>query len=343
MLSNSVLLQAYSGKRPGRTPVWFMRQAGRYLPEYRALREKNSMLELIRSPNLAAEVTLQPLRRFNLDAAIIFADILNPLIGMGLSLDFVKGEGPKISNPVRSLAQAKALKLPPPSENVSYTLEAIQLVAAELSPRDIPVIGFSGSPFTLSCYAIEGQGDGSFSEARKVMFADQKLWVELNSKLAELVSAYLLAQVKAGASAVQLFDSWAGLLSAEQYRKFAFPFVERIITAFKASSKIPFCYFSTGTHGILPELAKLPADLFGIDWRCDLVDASKIFDGRPIQGNLDPLLFFGKEELLKAAVLDILEQGAKIPVHIFNVGHGITPLTPIERVEYVINLVRDGR
>lgn len=340
MLTNSPLLAAYRGLKPTRTPLWFMRQAGRYLPEYRAIREKHPMLEVITTPQLAAEVTLQPLRRFDFDAAIIFADILNPLIGMGAKLDFLKGEGPKIYNPVRTLDDVKRLKVPNASENVPYTLQAIELVTKELTPRGVPLIGFCGAPFTLSCYFINGEGDSNFHLARKLMLTDPNMWELLSEKLVEMTIGYLEAQVKAGASAVQIFDSWAGLLGPEQFKKYCLPYLTKIIVGFKKRCAAPFCYFATGTAGIFHEVAKLPADVFGIDWRQSLSESSKILDGRAVQGNLDPMMLFATKEDLTRAVERVLEDGAKAKSFIFNLGHGILPETPIASVEHVINLVR---
>lgn len=336
------LIQNFRGEITDRKPIWFMRQAGRYLPEYRAIREKYRMLEVIKTPELASEVTLQPLRRFDLDAAIIFADILNPLMGMGIELDFVQGEGPKIFNPVRSVSDIDKLVVPDMSISTDYTMEAIRLVAAQLNPRNIPVIGFSGAPFTLSSYMIEGGHVGNLVNTKKLMFNEPKAWDKLQRKLVDLISDYLLCQAKSGVSAVQIFDSWLGLLSVEQYKTFVKPYLREIIQNVRSATEIPVVFFSTGTYHLMEEINQLDVNVVGVDFRINISQAKKILDKKfCLQGNLDPLYLFSNKEVLEKEVKAILDQTKEFP-HVFNLGHGILPATPIENVEYVIEVIRNA-
>ena len=300
------------------------------------------MLDVIRTPRLAAEVTLQPLRRFPLDAAIIFADILNPLIGMGMELDFVKGEGPKIFNPIRSEDDVKRLTVPAASDNVAYTLEAIAQVRAGLKEFDASLIGFSGAPFTLSCYMIEGQGTNKFHETRQFMFQQEPAFHQLQEKLTALVTEYLIAQVEAGAEAVQLFDSWLGLLGPAEYTRFVAPYVTRIVTDVKAATRVPFIFFGVGTAALYPWLKDLGADVLGVDWRLPLQEAARLTQHScALQGNLDPIvLASATPDYLDEQVDRILAEGREVPAHIFNVGHGLVPHTPPEHVARVVERIR---
>lgn len=340
-LKDSLFLQACRGVRGARAPVWFMRQAGRYLPEYRAIRAKHSMLDVIRTPELAAEVTLQPIRRFGFDASIIFADILNPLIGMGANLDFVEGEGPVISNPVRSAADIERLKIPDTASNTGYTAEAIRIVTSELTPQNIPLIGFAGAPFTLSSYLIEGGKIGSLQQVKEFMMKEPEAWQMLQEKLITMLSAYLASQVEAGASAIQIFDSWLGQLSPRQYREYVEPYLTKLIANVRSLVSVPIIFFSTGTAGLYPDFLKLDIDVLGVDWRIDLKTAASL-GGRaiPLQGNLDPIVLIRGGEELDREVRYVLKQGQNLPGFIFNLGHGILPPTPIAHVEQVLRIVR---
>lgn len=313
------------------TPVWFMRQAGRYMPEYRALRERYGILEIIQNPELALEVTLQPLAAFPLDAAIIFADILPLLSGMGLALEFVRGEGPLIHNPIRGAADIAALADPPVEESLGFTLDAIRLTCAELGGR-LPLIGFSGAPFTLACYAIEGGASRNYERAKGLMYGDPAAWDDLMGRLAERVGRYLAAQAAAGAQALQLFDSWAGALSPADYRRFVLPYSRRAI-ALAAASGVPVIHFGTGTAGFLEDFAGAGGDVLGLDWRVDLDRAwDRIGPERAVQGNLDPVALFAPWERLRAEANAVLARAAGRPGHIFNLGHGILPGTPVDQV-----------
>ena len=323
------------------TPVWLMRQAGRYMPEYRELRTKYSILELIKSPELACEVTMQPIKAFNLDAAIIFADILPPLEGMGLELEFLKGEGPIIHNPVRTAKAIGQLVLPEPRKSQDFTLEAIRLVRKELEPRGIPLIGFSGAPFTLASYAVEGGASTNRSEVKKLMWNEPVAWHSLMNKLATLAGEYLLAQAEAGAQALQLFDSWVGELSPSDYEKFVLPYSKK---ALEIASKagVPLIHFGTGTSGMLPLIAKAGGDVIGVDWRTNLIAAwDELGDGVAVQGNLDPVALFAGWDALQPQVKKILDSVKDKPGHIFNLGHGILPETPVDTVRRLIDFVHE--
>lgn len=320
------------------TPIWLMRQAGRYMPEYRAVRERYSFLEMVKTPELAAEITLQPVAAFDIDAAIVFADILPPLEGMGLQLTFEKGEGPVIHNPLRTTADIDALRRPDPRETVAYTLEAVRLVKRELEDR-IPLIGFSGAPFTLASYAIEGGSAREFRHTKGLMYGQPQSWHLLMSRLAALVSDYLLAQVEAGADALQIFDSWAGMLAPGDYAEYVLPYVQQCVTEVKRSG-VPVIYFGTDMNGMLPLLRQTGADVLGADWRIYLDEAwAQIGPGFAIQGNLDPSVLFAPWLEIERRVIDILDRAAGRPGHIFNLGHGILTETPVEHVQRLVEFV----
>jgi uroporphyrinogen decarboxylase len=338
----SLFLKTLKGERDAKTPLWLMRQAGRYLPEYRALREGHSMLEMVMTPELACEVTLQPLRRFALDAGIIFADILTPLIGMGAQLDFRKGEGPVIDNPVRSRADVERLRVPEPAENVGYTLEAIKLVVRELGGRT-PLIGFCGAPFTLASYLIEGHSPGDLEHTKGMMTKDPQTWHLLQSKLANLSADYLLAQVDAGCQALQIFDSWLGFVGPREYDTFVEPYLISLVQQVRRRTDVPLIFFATGVAGLFPRLAKLDVTAFGVDWRLSLAQAQGLL-GRsvPLQGNLDPQILTGDWSYVASSVRAILEDANGLSAgHVFNLGHGILPHTPVENVERLVGLVKD--
>ena len=323
------------------TPVWFMRQAGRYMPEYRAIREKLSMLDAIRTPEVAAQITLQPVNSFALDAAILFSDILPPLIGMGLDLDFVKGEGPEIGNPIRTAADVDRLRRPPALEALPYTFDTIRLIAAELAPRGLPLIGFAGSPFTLASYAIEGGGSKNYERTKALMWNAPDVWDRLMQKLATVVGDYLFEQARAGASAVQVFDSWAGALSPRDYARFAAPYTRQVIVRAQQSG-VPVIYFSTGTGTMLDQVAELGSDVVSVDWRVSLDKAWKqIGPDKTIQGNLDPVALLADFEYVQSAADDILTEANGRPGHIFNLGHGILPGTPVETVRRLADYVHE--
>ena len=338
----SPFLRACRGLPVDRTPVWLLRQAGRYQPEYRALREKHSMLEVIRSPELAAEVTLMPIEAFGFDAAIVFSDILPPLAGMGLDLDFVKGDGPKIGNPISSTRDVDVLGTPSAEETMAGTLGAIALVRRELEPRDIPVIGFAGAPFTLASYAIEGGTSKDFSRTKAFMLSEPAAWKRLLGKLVTVQADYLLAQVKAGAHALQVFDSWAGrALGREDYMRYAAPH-NRELFARVASAGVPVINFSLGVSSYLGEAAACGGDVVGLDWALPLDEAwERVGFERPVQGNLDPASLLAPWRELEFRIDDVLERAGGRAGHIFNVGHGLVPQTPVDNVRRLVEHVRE--
>ena len=340
-IADSRLLRAVRREPVDATPVWLMRQAGRYMPEYRALRERHSILELIKAPELACEVTLQPIDAFDLDAAIIFADILPPLEGMGLDLEFVRGEGPVIHNPVRSRADVDRLVARPPEETLAFTLDAIRMTRRELDPRNIPLIGFSGAPFTLASYAVEGGGSKSRIRVKRMMMSDPAAWHALMSKLAEVAGHYLLAQARAGAHVLQLFDSWVGELSPADYVACVQPYSRRAIEIARAGG-VPIIHFGTGTSGMLPAVRDAGGDVIGVDWRIDLPTAWDLLgDGVAVQGNLDPVALFADWPDLAERTTRVLDGVGGRPGHVFNLGHGILPGTPVDNVRRLVDLVHE--
>ena len=337
----SRFLQACHRQPTDATPVWLMRQAGRYMSEYRELRKTYDILEIIKTPELACQVTMQPINAFELDAAIIFADILPPLEGMGLSLEFVKGEGPLIHNPVRTAADVAALRVPDPQEALWFTLEAIKQTRAELDSRGIPLIGFSGAPYTLASYAIEGHGSRNYEHAKGMMMGQPELWRQLMEKLADLVGHYLLAQAQAGAQALQIFDSWVGSLSPSDYRELVMPYTRHAIEIAKAGG-VPIIHFGTDTNGILELIRDAGGDVIGVDWRIDLTAAwQRLGPNVAIQGNLDPIALMAPWEQLKKRTQIVLDQAAGHPGHIFNLGHGILPATPVDNVRRLVDFVHE--
>ncbi len=322
------------------TPIWLMRQAGRYMAEYRQLRETYTILEIIKTPELAVEVTMQPINAFDLDAAIIFADILPPLEAMGLSLEFIRGEGPVIHNPLRDINDVAALRVPDPRESLSFTLEAIRLARGELTDR-VPLIGFSGAPFTLASYAIEGGSTRNYKQAKSLMYNQPEAWCQLMDKLARMVGDYLKAQAEAGAQVLQLFDSWVGALGPADYARYVLPYSCRAIQTAQ-SSGVPVIHFGTGTSGILDLIKEAGGDVIGVDWRINLADAwQQLGDDVAIQGNLDPVVLFGPLLELERHVSEILAQADGRPGHIFNLGHGILPQTPVEHVAALVDMVHE--
>lgn len=340
-MQNSRFLKACRREPVDATPVWLMRQAGRYMEEYRELRKSYGILDLIKTPELACEVTMQPINAFDLDAAIIFADILPPLEGMGLELEFIKGEGPHIHNPVRTEADVAALKTPPPEEALSFTLEAIKLTREALEPKGIPLIGFSGAPFTLAAYAVESSGSKNHVNVKSMMFSQPDVWAELMDKLATIAGNYLLAQAKAGAQALQLFDSWVGQLNPQDYRQYVQPYSKKALDI-ASQAGVPLIHFGTNTNGMLTDIRDAGGDVMGVDWRID-IDAgwSQLGDNVAVQGNLDPVALFGTWESIEARTKDILDRVDGRPGHIFNLGHGILPNTPVENVKRLVDFVHE--
>jgi uroporphyrinogen decarboxylase len=333
-------MRAVRRERTDATPVWFMRQAGRYMAEYRAIRVRHSLLEICAQPELAAEVTMQPVRRLGVDAAILFADILLPLPPMGLQLEFAAGEGPVIHNPVRTAADVEVLRTVEPRESLASVLETVRLVRAELNGR-IPLIGFAGAPFTVASYAIEGGSSRQFVETKRLMYGDEALWHRFMSHVTDTIVAYLTAQVEAGADVIQLFDSWAGILSPQDYERYALPYSQRILRALQAL-EVPSIHFGVGTATILHLLQQAGGDVIGLDWRVPLDEGwERLGAGAGVQGNLDPTVLFAPVSAIRPRVEDVLRRAGGRPGHIFNLGHGILPGTPVEHVKAVVEMVHE--
>ena len=315
-----------------------MRQAGRYAPEYRALRQQHSILDLCHQPDLAAQVTLQPVERLGVDAAIVFADILLPFEPLGLGLSFAAGEGPHIAHPIRSPADVAALAPVEPATDLAYVLEAVRLARQALPPQ-VPLIGFAGAPFTLASYAIEGGASRTFTTTKRFMQAEPRAWHALLGRLADLVGRYLAAQAAAGAGALQLFDSWVGCLAPGDYREYVQPH-SRHALELAAQGGVPIIHFGTDTAGLLEDFAAAGGDVIGVDWRIPLDQAwDRIGPDRALQGNLDPAALLAPRPTLEARVRDVLRRAGGRPGHIFNLGHGVLPETPVEALQAVVELV----
>lgn len=320
-----------------RTPVWFMRQAGRSLPEYRRVRERHGLFEVCRQPELCAEVTLQPVRAHGVDAAVLFADIMLPVLGMGVDVELVESVGPVVAEPVASLADVERLRVPEPEEAVPFVLEAVRLVREELLPERA-VIGFCGGPFTVAGYLVEGRPTREFLRTKACMYGAPEVWHALMEKLADVFAAYLRAKVRAGADVVQLFDSWVGALSVEDYREFVAPYSARILAAVDA----PTIHFGTGTTHLLAAMAEAGGDVIGLDWRVPIAEGWERAGGeRGVQGNLDPALLLGPFDRVRAAAERILAAVGGRPGHVFNLGHGVLPATDPADLRRLVELVHE--
>ncbi len=321
-----------------RVPVWLMRQAGRYMPEYRALRKERSILELCRTPELAAQVTLQPINRFDLDAAIIFADILLPLEGLGVGFHFAAGEGPVIEKPIRTPEDVDALRSFDPKVELGYVLDAVRIVRGELD-GEIPLIGFAAAPFTLASYMIEGGSSRDYLLMKSFMYQQPDAWDRLMRRVAEMTRDYLAAQIEAGAQAIQMFDSWVGALSPEDYRAYVLPYSRSVLEGL-AEYDVPRIHFGTNTATLLDAMKEAGGEVIGVDWRLPIDRAREIVGPEfAVQGNLDPVLLMAPKELLVERVTSILEQADAGNGYIFNLGHGVLPPTPTESVDAVIETV----
>jgi uroporphyrinogen decarboxylase len=317
-----------------------MRQAGRYMPEYRAIRAKHTLLDIIANADLAAEVTLQPVEALGVDAAIIFADILPPLIPMGMQLEYAAGEGPVLHNPLRDRAAIESLRPFDPAESLKSTLDALSIVRRELDGK-VALIGFAGGPFTLASYAIEGGSSRNYQFTKSLMYSDPDAWSLLMEKLATMTADYLRAQIRAGAQCVQIFDSWAGALAPEDYRRYVLPATQRIVAALEPEG-VPVIVFGTNTSGMLDVVAEAGSTVVGVDWRIPLDRAWEIIGhDRAVQGNLDPLVLFAPLPEVESRVQDILRRAEGRPGHIFNLGHGILPQTPVDTVRAVVEMVHE--
>jgi uroporphyrinogen decarboxylase len=340
MSRNDRFIKACRLEKNDCTPVWFMRQAGRYMKAYRNIRDKYDLIAMFKNPDLAAEITLQPVKAFAVDAAIVFADILLPLEGMGIGFEFAQGGSPVIKNPLRSQADICSLRIADPHEDLGYVLESLQRVRAEIDGK-IPLIGFAGAPFTLASYAIEGGSSSNCLLTKELMHKDRPSWDLLMSKFCDTICAFLKAQVKAGAQVVQLFDSWVGCLSPADYRDYVLLHTQKIFKELRKEG-IPSIHFGTGTAGVLHLMAEAGGDIIGVDWRIDLDSAWKrIAAGAGVQGNLDPAALLAPWEILSGKAQEVLDAAAGRPGHIFNLGHGILPSTPEDSVKALADFVHE--
>ena len=313
-----------------------MRQAGRSLPEYRAVRERRTFFEVANTPDLCAEVTLQPVRRHDVDAAVLFADIMTPVLGMGIDVDLVEGVGPVVDRPVRTAADVRRLRVPDPEEAFAPVLEAVGLVRAEL-PAEKAVVGFCGGPFTVAGYLVEGRPSRDLTATKALMLSEPAVWRELLDKLADTFAAYVTATARAGADVVQLFDSWVGVLAAAPYEELVAPWSARVL----AAAGVPTIHFGTGTATLLPAMAAAGGDVIGLDWRVPLDDGRRAVEGRPVQGNLDPAVLLAPWEIVEREALDVLDRAGGRPGHIFNLGHGVLPATDPDTLTRLAALVRE--
>jgi len=342
ILDGSRFIRACLRKPVDRTPVWFLRQAGRYMQEYRDVRKHHTLVEICKKPELAAEVTITAAEKLGVDAAIIFADLLLPLEPMGLDFEFQAGEGPVVHHPVRTVEDVRALRTDRASD-LGYVARAIEMVAAHFGDR-LGVIGFCGAPYTLASYMIEGGGSRNYIETKKMMFNNSTTaWGSLLDKLVAVLTEYCRQQVQAGADVIQIFDSWVGSLSLSDYRAYAFEASKRLVRAVQAMG-VPVIYFGVETAGLLEQMAQTGADVIGLDWRQPLDEGWRaVGHGHAVQGNLDPITLFAPPDVLEQRVKEILRAANGRPGHIFNLGHGIVPATPVENVQAVVRMVREFR
>lgn len=337
IVTMSALLSALQGKRPDRLPVWFMRQAGRSLPEYRQAREGTTILEACLVPDLAAEITLQPVRRHGVDAAIFFSDIMTPLVLAGVDVDIVSGVGPVVENPVRTRADVDRIVAHEISDSSAIT-EAISIIVSELGDAT-PLIGFAGAPFTLAAYLVEGRGTRDHLRARSMMHADPEAWNRLLDWAAKLSGQFLDAQIAAGARAVQLFDSWAGSLSRADYLEYVQPHSATALAA--VADRVPRIHFGVGTRHLLPDMAAIGVDALGVDYRTPLDEAAQLVPGLPLQGNIDPALLAAGWPALEAHARDVVRRGQAAPAHIVNLGHGVPPTTDPQVLTDLVALIHE--
>jgi uroporphyrinogen decarboxylase len=334
-VSDPLLVRALRREPVERTPVWFMRQAGRSLPEYRKLRERHSFFEVANTPELCAEVTLQPVRRHGVDAAVLFADIVTPVLGMGIDVELVEGVGPVIAEPVATAADVERLKLPDPEQAYAPVLEAVRIVRGELG-TDQALVGFCGGPFTVAGYLVEGKPTRDFVRVKELMYREPEVWHALLDRLADGFAAYVAAQAAAGADVIQLFDSWVGVLSVADYDEFVAPYSARVL----AAVDVPTIHFGTGTMHLLPAMAVTGGDGIGLDWRMPLDDGwAAVGFEHAVQGNLDPAVLLGTRERIEAAARDVLARAGGRPGHVFNLGHGVLPDTDPDTLTRLVELV----
>lgn len=338
-LHNSRFMKAARGEPVDATPVWIMRQAGRYLPEYMAVRSKVTFMELCKTPALAAEVTITAQQVLGVDAAILFADLLPMLEPMGIDLEYAKGEGPVIHNPIRSAAEVDRLKPIDDLSTLQFVFDAVKLIRRDLAP-DIPLLGFAGAPFTLASYAIEGGGSKNYLHTKRLMYSDRGAWHTLMQTLSLSLIRYLRAQIEAGCQAVQIFDSWAGCLSPRDYREFVLPYTKQVLDGLPP--EVPVINFLTGNPALLPLQAQAGGQIIGLDWRLDMAEARRqLGPSRAVQGNLDPVALLADLPVLKQMARSVLDAAGPVG-HIFNLGHGVFPEVPPDHVKALVQMVHEG-
>ncbi len=339
-LINDTFLRACMGKPVKYTPIWIMRQAGRYLPQYRAVRKKSDFITMCKTPELAAEVTIQPVDLIGVDAAIIFSDILVIPEAMGMKLEMIESKGPKLYDPIRTMDDVNKLKMIDPLKDLKYVLDAVSLTKRELNGR-VPLIGFAGSPWTLMTYMVEGGGSKSFSEIKKFIYNQPKAAHQLLDKIADAVADYLSAKIEAGANAVQIFDTWGGLLSPANFEEFSLRYIEKIISKIKRKNE-PVIVFAKGVHYKLNKLANCGADVIGLDWTMDLGKVRTAIGSKvALQGNLDPTVLYADKNKIRKEAVEVLKSFGKNNGHIFNLGHGILPDVSPENAKYLVDVVRE--
>ncbi len=340
-LQNDLFIKACKKEKIERTPIWIMRQAGRYLPEYRKVRENADFLTMCKTPELASEVTIQPIDIIGVDAAIIFSDILVIPEAMGMHLEMYEGKGPVFPSPIRTEEDANSLKEIDPVTDLKYVMDAVSMTKRELNGR-VPLIGFSGSPWTLLTYMVEGGGSKSFSNVKKMIFNNPSLAHKILDRLSSAISVYLSAKIEAGANAVQIFDTWGGILAQDDYQEFSLQYVEKIISNIKRVDE-PVIYFPKGVHANLEKVAKCGADVLGLDWTMDLGEVRKVVgDKVALQGNMDPTVLYGNEDIIKERALKTMKSYGNGSGHIFNLGHGILPDVPPANAKTLVDFVKEN-
>ncbi|CDQ21095.1 uroporphyrinogen decarboxylase [Halobacillus karajensis] len=337
-IENDTILKAFRGEKTDHTPVWFMRQAGRSQPEYRKLKEKYSLFEITHEPELCAYVTRLPVEQYGVDAAILYKDIMSPLPAIGVDVEIKKGIGPVIHNPTRTKSDIEKLGTIDPEEDVPYVLDTIRLLAKE--QLVVPLIGFSGAPFTLASYMIEGGPSKNYNKTKSLMYSEPMTWFALMDKLADMVITYVKAQVAAGASAIQIFDSWVGSLNVEDYRTYIKPVMQRIFSELKGEG-VPLITFGVGAGHLIHEWDDLPVDVLGLDWRMSITEARSQGVTKPLQGNLDPSTMLADWDVIEERAKKIIDEGKQHPAHIFNLGHGVTPDIKPETLKRLTDFIHE--
>lgn len=334
---NNSILRAYRGEKTSYTPAWFMRQAGRSQKEYREIKKKYSLFEITHQPELCAYVTRLPVEQYNIDAAILYKDIMTPLPAMGIDVEIKSGIGPVIDNPIKNLKDVEALRPLEPEKDIDYVLETIKILTEE--QLNVPLIGFSGAPFTLASYMIEGGPSKNYAKTKALMYSEPKTWFALMDKLGDMIITYVRAQIQAGASAIQIFDSWVGALNVPDYRTYVKPIMEHIFSELRKEN-VPLILFGVGAKHLLLEWNDLPVDVIGLDWRTSILEARKLGIDKVLQGNLDPAILLADWDTIESHTKAIIDEGIEAGRHVFNLGHGVTPDITQDTLKKLAELVR---